>query len=130
MFKPLKYIKKKVVNFLLNFEGYIVIEVSNITLSFVCPQGPDDELFPAQEALLHIQTQIVDLVPDKDNIVTTRLLVSLSEIGCLEGRDGSLSEMKRLTGANIQILSREELPSCVSGPDEIVQVCYLDTLFL
>ncbi|XWS50333.1 hypothetical protein CRYUN_Cryun12cG0079100 [Craigia yunnanensis] len=85
-------------------------------------EGPDDELFPAQEALLHIQTQIVDLVPDKDNIVTTRLLVPSSEIGCLEGRDGSLSEMKRLTGANIQILSREELPSCVSGPDEIVQI--------
>ncbi|XVF51024.1 hypothetical protein PTKIN_Ptkin04bG0150200 [Pterospermum kingtungense] len=85
-------------------------------------EGPDDELFPAQEALLHIQTQIVDLVPDKDNIVTTRLLVPSSEIGCLEGRDGSLSEMKRLTGANIQILSREELPSCVSGPDEIVEI--------
>ncbi|OMO87928.1 hypothetical protein CCACVL1_08658 [Corchorus capsularis] len=85
-------------------------------------EGPDDELFPAQEALLHIQTQIVDLVPDKDNIVTTRLLVPSSEIGCLEGRDGSFSEMKRLTGANIQILSRQELPSCVSGPDEIVQI--------
>ncbi|XVF10094.1 hypothetical protein REPUB_Repub07fG0153500 [Reevesia pubescens] len=85
-------------------------------------EGPDDELFPAQEALLHIQTQIVDLVPDKDNIVTTRLLVPSSDIGCLEGRDGSLSEMKRLTGAHIQILSREELPSCVSGPDEIVQI--------
>ncbi|XP_022763690.1 RNA-binding KH domain-containing protein RCF3 [Durio zibethinus] len=85
-------------------------------------EGPDDELFPAQEALLHIQTQIVDLVPDKDNVVTTRLLVPSSEIGCLEGRDGSLSEMRRLTGANIQILSKEELPSCVSGPDEIVQI--------
>ncbi|KAK8658364.1 hypothetical protein V6N13_036572 [Hibiscus sabdariffa] len=85
-------------------------------------EGPDDELFPAQEALLHIQTQIVDLVPDKDNIVTTRLLVPSSEIGCIEGRDGSLSEMKRLTGANIQILSREELPRCVSGPNEIVQI--------
>ncbi|XP_022737985.1 RNA-binding KH domain-containing protein RCF3-like [Durio zibethinus] len=85
-------------------------------------EGPDDELFPAQEALLHIQTRIVNLVPDKDNIITTRLLVPSSEIGCLEGRDGSLSEMKRLTGANIQILSREELPSCVSGPDEIIQI--------
>ncbi|XP_021274413.1 RNA-binding KH domain-containing protein RCF3 [Herrania umbratica] len=85
-------------------------------------EGPDDELFPAQEALLHIQTQIADLVPDKDNIITTRLIVPSSEIGCLEGRDGSLSEMKRLTGANILILSGEELPSCVSGPDEIVQI--------
>lgn len=111
----------------MNFHLYIFIEVSNISLVYICPQGPDDELFPAQEALLHIQTQIVDLVPDKDNIVTTRLLVPSSEIGCLEGRDGSLSELKRLTGANIQILSGEELPSCVSRPNEIVQVCYLDS---
>ena len=51
-------------------------------------EGPDDEMFPAQEALLHIQTRIVDLVPEKDNIITTRLLVPSSDIGCLEGRDG------------------------------------------
>ncbi|KAH9724178.1 RNA-binding KH domain-containing protein RCF3 [Citrus sinensis] len=85
-------------------------------------EGPDDELFPAQEALLHIQTRIVDLGADKDNIITTRLLVPSSEIGCLEGRDGSLSEMRRSTGANIQILSREEVPACVSGTDELVQI--------
>ncbi|XP_042479914.1 RNA-binding KH domain-containing protein RCF3-like isoform X2 [Macadamia integrifolia] len=85
-------------------------------------EGPDDELFPAQEALLHIQSQIVDLGPDKDNIVTTRLLVPSSEIGCLEGRDGLLSEMRRLTGANIHILPREELPVCVPGADELIQI--------
>ncbi|XP_010266588.1 PREDICTED: KH domain-containing protein HEN4 isoform X1 [Nelumbo nucifera] len=85
-------------------------------------EGPDDDLFPAQEALLHIQSRIVDLGPDKDNIVTTRLLVSSSEIGCLDGRDGSLSEMRRLTGANIQILPREELPTCVPGSDDAVQI--------
>ncbi|TXG48595.1 hypothetical protein EZV62_024470 [Acer yangbiense] len=83
-------------------------------------EGPDDELFPAQEALLHIQTRIVDLASDKDNIITTRLLVPASEIGCLEGRDGSLSEMRRLTGANINILPREEVP--VYGNDELVQI--------
>ncbi|KAL6127256.1 hypothetical protein ACLB2K_075297 [Fragaria x ananassa] len=85
-------------------------------------EGPDDELFPAQEALLHIQTRIVDLIPDRDNIITTRLLVSSSDIGCLEGRDGSLSDMRRLTGANIQILPREELPPCVSGNDTLLQI--------
>ncbi|KAG6576646.1 RNA-binding KH domain-containing protein RCF3, partial [Cucurbita argyrosperma subsp. sororia] len=85
-------------------------------------EGPDDELFPAQEALLHIQTRIVDLVPDKDNIVITRLLVPSSDIGCLEGRDGSLLEMKRLTGANVHIVPREELPMFVSGADELVQI--------
>lgn len=85
-------------------------------------EAPDDELFPAQEALLHIQTRILDLIPDKDNIVTTRLLVPSSDIGCLEGRDGSLLEIKRLTGANVQILPREEIPLCVSGNDELVQI--------
>lgn len=85
-------------------------------------EGPDDELFPAQEALLHIQTRIVDLVPEKENIITTRLVVPSGDIGCLEGRDASLAEIRRLTGANIQILHREELPVCVSGTDEIVQI--------
>ncbi|KAI8540494.1 hypothetical protein RHMOL_Rhmol09G0268300 [Rhododendron molle] len=85
-------------------------------------KGPDDELFPAQEALLHIQTRIVDLVPEKENIITTRLVVPSGDIGCLEGRDASLAEIRRLTGANIQILHREELPVCVSGTDEIVQI--------
>ena len=93
-------------------------------LLYIFSQGPDDELFPAQEALLHIQTRIVDLVPEKENIITTRLLVPSGDIGCLEGRDGSLFEIRRLTGANIQILPRDELPVCVSGADELVQVCH------
>ncbi|CAK9151593.1 unnamed protein product [Ilex paraguariensis] len=85
-------------------------------------EGPDDELFPAQEALLHIQTRIVDLVPEKENIITTRLLVSSGELSCLDGRDGLLLEMRKLTGANIQILPREELPICAAGTDELVQI--------
>lgn len=64
----------------------------------------------------------MDLVPDKDNIITTRLLLSSSEIGCFEGRDNSLSEMRRMTGANIQILPREERPLGISGADELLQV--------
>ncbi|KAG5067400.1 hypothetical protein AAZX31_04G215000 [Glycine max] len=85
-------------------------------------EGPDDELFPAQEALLHVQTRIVDLVLDKDNTITTRLVVPSSEIECLDGKDVSLSEIRRLTGANIQILPRDELPLCVAKTDELVQI--------
>ncbi|XP_068665369.1 RNA-binding KH domain-containing protein RCF3 [Aristolochia californica] len=91
-------------------------------ITITSDEGPDDEMFPAQEALLHIQTCIVDLGPDKDNIITTRLLVPSDEVVCLEGRDGSLFEMGRLTGANIQIVPREELPQCVAGTDELVQI--------
>ncbi|KAL5998891.1 hypothetical protein ACLOJK_009839 [Asimina triloba] len=94
---------------------------SDEQIIIVCSdEGPDDELFPAQEALLHIQSRIVDLGPDKDNIITTRLLIPAADIVCLEGRDGSLSEMRRTTRANIQILPREELPRNASG-DELIQ---------
>lgn len=85
-------------------------------------QGPDADLFPAQEALLHIQTKIVDLGPDKDNVITTRLLVPTCEIVSLEGFDGLLSEIQRLTSANIQILPKEDLPPCAMEADELVQV--------
>jgi poly(rC)-binding protein 2/3/4 len=80
-------------------------------------------MFPAQEALLHIQSHIVDL--DKDTIITTRLVVPSSDIECLYGENASLSEIVRLTGASIQILPREELPPCVANTDELVQVCHL-----
>ncbi|CAA2940310.1 RNA-binding KH domain-containing RCF3-like [Olea europaea subsp. europaea] len=85
-------------------------------------EGPDDELFPAQEALLHIQTRIVDLVPEKENIITTRLLLQSDELGCLGLKDGMLPEMRKITGANIHILPREEQPAFVSETDEILQI--------
>ncbi|XP_059304558.1 RNA-binding KH domain-containing protein RCF3 [Lycium ferocissimum] len=85
-------------------------------------EGPDDELFPAQEALLHIQTRIVDLAPDKENVITTRLVVQTDEVECLGGRDGLLSEMQKITGATVKIVPKEELPPCVSGTDEIIQI--------
>ncbi|KAG2611600.1 hypothetical protein PVAP13_4KG240000 [Panicum virgatum] len=78
-------------------------------------EGPDHELFPAQEALLHIQTHI-------DNIITTRLLVPSSEIACFDGREGSLSDIQRQTSANVQILPREDLPSCALDSDELIQI--------
>ncbi|CAH9110167.1 unnamed protein product [Cuscuta europaea] len=85
-------------------------------------EGPDDELFPAQEALLHIQTAMVDLVPEKENIVTTRLVVQSDEVGCLRGKDGVASEIQSLSGAVVQILPKEELPSRLSKTDVIVQI--------
>lgn len=72
---------------------------------------------------MHIQTHIVDLGPDKDNIITTRLLIPASEIGCLEGRGGSLSDIQRATNANVQILPKEDLPPCALEADELIQVC-------
>lgn len=77
---------------------------------------------------MHIQSYIVDIIPDKDNFVTTRLLVPSSDISCLEGIDleskdvGALSDIKRMPAAEVQILPRDEYPSCVHETDEVVQV--------
>lgn len=85
-------------------------------------EGPDDELFPAQEALLHIQTRIVDLVPESDNIVTTRLLVPSTEVRCLVEVNGLLSEIKNSTGADVEVLPRDKVPAVISETDELVQI--------
>nr|POF10704.1 rna-binding kh domain-containing protein rcf3 [Quercus suber] len=85
----------KVIDLVVGLDEQIIIISSE--------EGPNDEMFPAQEALLHIQTCIVDLVLEKDNIITTRLLVPSSDIGCLEGRDGSLLEMKSMAAVPAQI---------------------------
>ncbi|XP_031475655.1 RNA-binding KH domain-containing protein RCF3-like isoform X1 [Nymphaea colorata] len=54
---------------------------------------------------------------------TTRLLVPTARIGCLIGKGGSIiTEMRRLTRANIRIFSKENLPKVASEDDEMVQI--------
>ncbi|XP_022887014.1 RNA-binding KH domain-containing protein RCF3-like [Olea europaea var. sylvestris] len=88
----------------------------------------DDEMFPAQEALMHIQTRIVDFVQGKENFIITRLLLQSNEAGCLRLKDRTLPEMRKMTGANIEILPREDVPLGISGSYEIVQVCLFTCL--
>ncbi|XP_073032045.1 RNA-binding KH domain-containing protein RCF3 [Primulina eburnea] len=89
-------------------------------ITILSDEGPDDELFPAQEALLHIQTRIVDIAPEKENIITTRLLLQSDEIGCL--KDSSLLDKGKMGGANVEILPRGKLPAAVLGSNEIIQI--------
>ncbi len=89
----------------------------------LCFQHPDDNISPAQEAVLHIQSRVVDLGPDQDGVITTRLLVPSNQIGCLLGKGGSIiADMRRHTRANIRILAKNSLPRCASETDELVQV--------
>lgn len=102
----------------------ILLLIQTLTILVMCFKGPDHELFPAQEAVLPIQTCIVDLILDKDNFVTTRIVVPSSDIECLNGKHASQSKIGRLIGVNIQIIPREELPPCVAETDEVIQVCW------
>ena len=58
-----------------------------------------------------------------DSVITTRLLVGRSQIGCLMGKGGAIiSEMRNQTRANIRIISEDSLPKVAGEDDEMVQV--------
>ncbi|RWW84858.1 hypothetical protein BHE74_00006510 [Ensete ventricosum] len=63
-------------------------------------------------------------VPDtKESTVLSRLLVTSNQTGCLLGKGGSIiAEMRKLSGAHIRILGKEQIPKGVPENDEVVQI--------
>ncbi|TYI63387.1 hypothetical protein E1A91_D09G014300v1 [Gossypium mustelinum] len=85
----------------------------------------EDTYSPAIEAAARLQPRCSEKVERDSGIVsfTTRLLVPTSRIGCLIGKGGAIvTEMRRITKANIRILSKENLPKIASEDDEMVQI--------
>lgn len=77
---------------------------------------------PAQDAVLRVHSRLTEASIDK-TLVSARLLVPAQQIGCLLGKGGSIiTEMRRITGANIKIIRSEQLPKCAQPNDELVQV--------
>ncbi|KAI9124467.1 hypothetical protein K1719_004389 [Acacia pycnantha] len=85
----------------------------------------EDAFSPTIEAAVRLQPRCSEKVERDSGIIsfTTRLLVPTSRIGCLIGKGGAIiTEMRRLTKANIRILSKESLPKIASEDDEMVQI--------
>ncbi|KAL2552292.1 RNA-binding KH domain-containing protein [Forsythia ovata] len=85
----------------------------------------EDTFSPTIEAALRLQPRCSEKVERESGLMlsTTRLLVPTSQIGCLIGRGGSIiSEMRKITKANIRILSKENLPKVAAQDDELVQI--------
>ena len=87
---------------------------------------------PAQEALMKVHNRIVDggtlngsdiIEEDPSRIITTRLLVPNSQVGCLLGKGGKIiAQMREESKTQIRILPRDQAPFCSMPSDEIVQV--------
>lgn len=74
---------------------------------------------------MRLQPKCSDKVERDSGLVsfTTRLLVPSSRIGCILGKGGAIiTEMRRMTKANIRVLQKEHLPKVASDDDEMVQV--------
>ncbi|XP_058221996.1 KH domain-containing protein HEN4-like [Rhododendron vialii] len=88
------------------------------------PAHPEERISAAQDAVLRVVSRIVRATPEsKENTVTAKLLVSSHQIGCLLGKAGSvITEMRKLSGAHIRILGKDQLPKGASNNEEVVQV--------
>lgn len=87
-------------------------------------QHPEDRVAAAQDALLRVQSRIFQSDPSADRTVQARLLVSSNQTGCLLGKGGAIiAEMRKITGAHIRILGKDQVPQCALDNEEVVQVC-------
>ncbi|CAI9286210.1 unnamed protein product [Lactuca saligna] len=83
----------------------------------------DQRHSPAQDAVLRVHGRIAEIGFESGAAIVARLLVHSRQIGCLWGKGGVIiSEMRRLTGANIQIFPKEQLTKYGMPNDEVVQV--------
>ncbi|EOA40308.1 hypothetical protein CARUB_v10009036mg [Capsella rubella] len=80
---------------------------------------------PAVNAAIRLQQRCSEKVGKDTNdlAISTRLLVSSSQIGCLIGKGGAvISEMRSVTRANIRILQKEDVPKIAREDEEMVQI--------
>ena len=98
--------------------------------SIMILQHPDDNISPAQEALLHVQSKIADLGPDEDAVITSRLLIPANQVGCLLGKGGSIIRgLQEDIGVKIKVMdpvvgSSERIVAIFS-----IEVCHLLLMF-
>ncbi|XP_010458899.1 PREDICTED: KH domain-containing protein At4g18375-like isoform X1 [Camelina sativa] len=79
---------------------------------------------PAVNAAIRLQHRCSEKVGKDANdlAISTRLLVSSSQIGCLIGKGGAvISEMRSVTRANIKILQKD-VPKIAREDEEMVQI--------
>ncbi|KAK7366887.1 hypothetical protein VNO80_08890 [Phaseolus coccineus] len=86
---------------------------------------------PAQDAVILVFARIIEdhigkgflPVSSMESPVTARLLVAASTVNCLSGNEGQvISELREVTGADLQILHGEPVPNGASDDDVVVQI--------
>lgn len=100
-------------------------EGDDCVISISAKEFFEDTFSPAIDAALRLQPRCSEKVERDSGLIsyTTRLLVPTSRIGCLIGKGGSIiTDMRKITKANIRILSKENIPKVAAEDDEMVQI--------
>ncbi|KAI5665659.1 hypothetical protein M9H77_15512 [Catharanthus roseus] len=100
-------------------------EGDDCVISISAKEFFEDTFSPAIDAAIRLQPRCSEKVERDSGLIsyTTRLLVPTSRIGCLIGKGGSIiTDMRKITKANIRVLSKENLPKVAAEDDEMVQI--------
>ncbi|KAJ7975733.1 KH domain-containing protein [Quillaja saponaria] len=73
------------------------------------------------EAILQLQQKTSEF--SEKGVITTRLLVPSSKVGCILGQGGHvINEMRRRTRADIRVYSKDDKPKSAAEDEELVQI--------
>ncbi|WCJ21310.1 RNA-binding KH domain-containing protein [Euphorbia peplus] len=92
---------------------------------FISAKEFSEDQSPTLNAAMRLQPRCSEKTEREsgDSVITTRLLVPRSQIGCLMGKGGAIiSEMRNVTRASIRIIAEENLPKVAAEDDEMVQI--------
>ncbi|XP_027932391.1 KH domain-containing protein HEN4 [Vigna unguiculata] len=100
-------------------------------ITITASENPESRYSPAQKAAVLVYSRSIESGFERGldsglsnrSIVTARLVVPSSQVGCLLGKGGLIiSEMRKATGASIRIIGTEQVPKCASDNDQVVQI--------
>ncbi|PON98348.1 Polyribonucleotide nucleotidyltransferase [Trema orientale] len=111
--------------------GASLAECDERVITVTASENPESRYSPAQKTVVLVFSRFLEATSEKGQdsgsskglSVTARLVVPSSQVGCLLGKGGSIvSEMRKVTGANIRIIGGDQVPKCVSEKDAVVQI--------
>ncbi|XP_078434373.1 KH domain-containing protein HEN4-like [Wolffia australiana] len=94
--------------------------------------GEEADLSPVQRALIRVFERILRVEEEKvgegedreiQGLVVCRLLAPSSQVGCVLGKGGKIVEkIRQESGAQIRVLSVEQVPACAAPGDELIHI--------
>ncbi|XP_023531829.1 KH domain-containing protein HEN4-like [Cucurbita pepo subsp. pepo] len=100
-------------------------------ISITASENIESRYSPAQKAVVLVFSRYVDVAIEKGQdmssnkgaSIVARLVVPSNQVGCVLGKGGVIiSEIRKVTGTNIRIISSDHVPKCAAESDEIVQI--------
>ncbi|XP_052196485.1 KH domain-containing protein HEN4-like isoform X2 [Diospyros lotus] len=106
----------------INIVGDAAVE-RKIVLAGDTGSAEECEVSQAQEALFRVFEKVLEVEGINSGVIRCRLLLDKGQAGVVIGRGGSVVDtIRKSTGCRIRVLPADQLPSCSSPSDELIQI--------